>query len=508
MVTKIIFLVIFFAIMIAVGVYSRKHATNVNDFVLGGRTVGPWLTAFAYGTSYFSAVVFVGYAGQFGYKYGLSATWIGIGNAVIGSLIAWIVLGRRTRVMTMKLSAATMPDYFGKRYDSNALRIAASAIAFIFLIPYTASVYNGLSRLFGMAFDIPYSVCVIAMAALTCVYVVLGGYMATAINDFIQGVIMIFGIIAVIVAVLNGQGGFYEAVMKLSEIESDVALTMGQKGVFASFFGPDLPNLIGVVVLTSLGTWGLPQMVHKFYAIKDEKSIKTGTIISTFFAIILSGGCYFLGGFGRLFDTPAIYDESGKIIYDAIVPSMLSTLPDILVGIVIVLVLSASMSTLSSLVLTSSSTLTLDLIKGNIVKNMDEKKQLLCMRIMLVFFVVISVVIALDPPTFIAQLMGISWGALAGAFLAPFLYGLYWKGVTKAAVWASFACGVILTVANMFFKFIASPINAGAIAMVAGLIIVPVVSLITPKMKKEKVDEIFACYDETVTVHKRRSIEE
>ena len=508
MVTKIIFLVVFFASMIAVGLYSRKHATNVNDFVLGGRAVGPWLTAFAYGTSYFSAVVFVGYAGQFGYKYGISATWIGIGNAVIGSLIAWIVLGRRTRVMTMKLSAATMPDYFGKRYDSNALRIAASAIAFIFLIPYTASVYNGLSRLFGMAFDIPYAVCVIVMAALTCVYVVLGGYMATAINDFIQGIIMIFGIIAVIVAVLNGQGGFYEAVKSLAEIESDVPLTMGQKGVFASFFGPDLPNLIGVVVLTSLGTWGLPQMVHKFYAIKDEKSIKSGTIISTFFAIIVAGGCYFLGGFGRLFDTPAIYDANGKIVYDAIVPSMLSTLPDILVGVVIVLVLSASMSTLSSLVLTSSSTLTLDLIKGNIVKNMDEKKQLLCMRIMLVFFVVISVVIALDPPTFIAQLMGISWGALAGAFLAPFLYGLYWKGVTKAAVWASFACGVGLTVANMFFKFIASPINAGAIAMIAGLIVVPVVSLITPKMKKEKVNEIFACYDETVTVHKRRSIEE
>ena len=508
MITKIIFLVVFFASMIAVGLYSRKHATNVNDFVLGGRSVGPWLTAFAYGTSYFSAVVFVGYAGQFGYKYGLSATWIGIGNAVLGSLIAWVALGRRTRVMTVKLSAATMPDFFGKRYDSNALRIAASAIAFIFMIPYTASVYNGLSRLFGMAFDIPYAVCVIAMAALTCVYVVLGGYMATAINDFIQGIIMIFGIIAVIAAVLNGQGGFYEAIKSLAEIESDVPLTMGQKGVFASFFGPDLPNLLGVVVLTSLGTWGLPQMVHKFYAIKDEKAIKTGTIISTFFAIIVSGGCYFLGGFGRLFDTPAIYDANGKIVYDAIVPSMLSTLPDILVGIVIVLVLSASMSTLSSLVLTSSSTLTLDLIKGNIVKNMDEKKQLLCMRIMLVFFVAVSVIIALDPPTFIAQLMGISWGALAGAFLAPFLYGLYWKGVTKAAVWASFACGVGLTVANMFFKFIQSPINAGAIAMIAGLIVVPVVSLITPKMKKDKTDEIFTCYDETVTVHKRRSIEE
>lgn len=508
MLAKIILLILFFGIMIAVGVYSRKHATNVNDFVLGGRSVGPWLTAFAYGTSYFSAVVFVGYAGQFGYKYGLSATWIGLGNAFIGSLLAWVILGRRTRIMSKHLKAQTMPDYFGKRYDSNALRVVASVISFIFLIPYTASVYNGLSRLFGMAFDIPYSVCVIVMASLTCVYVILGGYMATAINDFLQGIVMLVGIVAVILAVLNGQGGFYNAVFNLSELESDVAVTMGQKGAFTSFFGPDPINLLGVVILTSLGTWGLPQMVHKFYAIKDEKAIKTGTIISTFFAVIVSGGCYFLGGFGRLFDTQAIRNADGGVVYDAIIPSMLQTLPDILIGIVIVLVLSASMSTLSSLVLTSSSTLTLDLIKGNIVKKMDDKKQLLWMRILLVFFVVVSVVIALDPPTFIAQLMGISWGALAGAFLAPFLYGLYWKKVTRASVWASFACGVGITVLNMFFKFIASPINAGAVAMIAGLIVVPVVSMLTPKMKKEAVEEIFTCYEEKVSVEQKMVLTE
>ncbi len=508
MIVKIVFLVIFFAVMIAVGFYTRKHATNVNDFVLGGRSVGPWLTAFAYGTSYFSAVVFVGYAGQFGYKYGLASTWIGLGNAVIGSLIAWVVLGRRTRVMTNHLQAATMPDYFGKRYKSNALRVTASAIAFIFLIPYTASVYNGLSRLFGMAFDIPYEICVIAMAVLTGVYVILGGYMATAINDFIQGIIMLFGIVAVIAAVLNGQGGFIEAVRSLAQFESDVPVTLGQPGAFTSFFGPDPMNLLGVVILTSLGTWGLPQMVHKFYAIKDEKSIRSGTIISTFFAIIVSGGCYFLGGFGRLFDTEAIHNADGSVIYDAIIPSMLSTLPDILVGIVIVLVLSASMSTLSSLVLTSSSTLTLDVIKGNIIKEMSEKKQVLCMRILLVFFIAISVILALDPPTFIAQLMGISWGALAGAFLAPFLYGLYWKKVTKASVWASFIVGVGITVSNIFLKYIASPINAGAIAMVAGLIVVPLVSLVTPKMKEEEVNEIFTCLEEKVVVSKRKSIEE
>lgn len=510
MIIKMLFLVLFFGVMVAVGLYSRKHATNVNDFVLGGRSVGPWLTAFAYGTSYFSAVVFVGYAGQFGYRYGLASTWVGIGNALIGSLLAWVILGRRTRIMTNHLSAATMPDFFGKRYKSNALRIAASAIAFVFLIPYTASVYNGLSRLFGMAFDIPYEVCVIVMALLTCVYVILGGYMATAINDFIQGLIMLVGIIAVIAAVLNGQGGFLEAVRSLAQFESDVPATLGQPGAFTSFFGPDPLNLLGVVILTSLGTWGLPQMVHKFYAIKDEKSIQSGTIISTFFAVIVSGGCYFLGGFGRLFDTPAIHKEDGGVIFDAIIPSMLSTLPDLLVGIVIVLVLSASMSTLSSLVLTSSSTLTLDFLKDNIIKNMTEKKQLLCMRILLVFFIVCSVVLALFPPKsvaqFIAQLMGISWGALAGAFLAPFLYGLYWKGVTRAAVWASFACGIGITVSNMFLSYISSPINAGALAMVLGLVVVPIVSWLTPHMDRAEVDDIFACLDEQVVVDQKTAL--
>ncbi len=507
MMMKLMLLVVFFTVMVVVGLYSRQHTTSVDGFVLGGRSVGPWLTAFAYGTSYFSAVVFVGYAGQFGWKYGLASTWIGIGNAVIGSLMAWVVLGRRTKVMTQHLNVKTMPDFFGERYGSKPLKVAASAIVFIFLVPYTASIYNGLSRLFEMAFDIPYTYCVVGMAVFTGIYVILGGYMATAINDFIQGIIMLIGIVAVIGAVLSGQGGFLDAIRKMAEIPSDVPITAGQPGAFTSFFGPDPLNLLGVVILTSLGTWGLPQMIGKFYAIRDEKAINTGTVISTLFACVVAGGSYFLGGFGRLFDDKAIYDAAGNVIFDSIIPHMLSSLPDILIGVVVVLVLSASMSTLASLVLTSSSTLTLDFLKDNVMKEMSEKKQVRTMRLLIVFFIVVSVVIALDPPTFIAQLMGISWGALAGAFLAPFLYGLYWKRVTKAAVWASFAGGVGITVSNMFLHYIASPINAGAIAMVAGLVIVPIVSVLTPKMDREKMDDIFQCYEEKVTITKRRSLE-
>ncbi|MBP9996474.1 MAG: sodium:solute symporter [Lachnospiraceae bacterium] len=500
MIAKVIMLVIFFAVMFGVGIYCRKHATDVNGFILGGRSVGPWMTAFAYGTSYFSAVVFIGYAGQFGWKFGLASTWIGLGNAVIGSLLAWVILGRRTRIMSKHLHAGTMPQFFYERFDSKALKVASSVIIFVFLVPYTSSIYNGLSRLFGMAFDIPYVWCVLTMAVLTGAYVILGGYMATAINDFIQGIIMLFGIVAVIAAVLNGQGGFTEAVTKLALIEGTNAAGSAQPGVFASFFGPDPIGLLSVIILTSLGTWGLPQMIQKFYAIKSEDDIAKGTIISTIFAVIIAGGCYFLGGFGRLFDCAAIYKEDGSIAFDSIVPTMLANVPDILMGIVVVLVLSASMSTLSGLVLTSSSTLTLDFLKDNIVKGMKEKTALWIMKLMIVVFIVISVVLALDPPGFIAQLMGISWGALAGAFLAPFLLALYWKGVTKAGVWACFASGVGITVGNMFFNWFSSSITAGAFAMLVGFAVVIIVSLISPKLDKKRVEEIFECYEKTATV--------
>ncbi|MBE5874244.1 MAG: sodium:solute symporter [Lachnospiraceae bacterium] len=497
MIIKIAMLIVFFGVMVGVGLYCRKHSTDVNGFVLGGRNVGPWLTAFAYGTSYFSAVIFIGYAGQFGWKFGLASTWIGIGNAILGSMLAWLALGKRTRIMTQHLKSKTMPEFFGVRFDSNMLKVVASIIVFIFLIPYTASLYNGLSRLFGMAFNLDYTVCIVVMAVLTGVYVIAGGYMATAINDFIQGIIMIVGIIAVIAAVLNANGGLGEAVETLSQVSDEGAGIAA--GELTAIFGPDAFSLFGVVVLTSLGTWGLPQMVQKFYAIKDEAAIKKGTIISTVFALIVAGGCYFLGGFGRLYDI-----DVATVGYDAIVPAMLEKLSPLLIAVVVILVLSASMSTLSSLVLASSSTLTLDLIKGNIVKKMDEKKQVLIMRVFIVVFIAVSAIIATvqykSNVTFIAQLMGVSWGALAGAFLAPFIYSLYWKGVTKTAVIVNFIFGSGIMLANMLVKpmfpaVLQSPINCGAFAMLAGLVIVPVVSILTPKLKKEKTKEVFSCYD-------------
>ena len=514
---KILLTIVFLAVTVGVGIYSRKQANSVDGFVLGGRSVGGWLTAFAFGTSYFSAVVFVGYAGQFGWKYGISSAWIGIGNAVIGSLLAWLVLGRRTKLMTQHISSRTMPDFFGTRFDSQGLRVIASIIAFVFLIPYTAGVYSGISKLFDMGFHIPYEYCIVIMAMLTALYVILGGYKATAMNDFIQGIIMLFGIVAVIVVVLGTQGGLTEAFHKMQnatltqhDMESPLYADF-HPGDFASWFGPNPLSLLGVVILTSLGTWGLPQMVGKFYSITDEGAIRRGTIISTLFAFVVAGGCYFLGGFGRLFGEPVWNEARHTYKFDDIIPTMLDTAvsSDLLIGLVMVLVLSASMSTLASLVLTSSSTMTLDLIyrdkksqpgeveEGSIddvVAEKIERRKVVIMRVLIVFFIVISVLIALNPPTFIAQLMGISWGALAGAFLAPFMLGLYWRGVTTASVWACFVWGVGLTVVNMLLGNPINPINCGAIAMVGGFPVVLIVSLLTKKMNPATVDDIFACY--------------
>ncbi len=539
MLVKLIMIIVFFAVTLGVGIAARRSAKGVEGFVLGGRSVGPWLTAFSFGTAYFSAVIFIGYAGRFGWNFGLASTWVGLGNAFIGSLLAWMVLGRRTRIMTQHIGSRTMPDFFGLRYGSKALRLVSAVIVFIFLIPYTASLFNGLARLFSASFELDYMWWVVIMSVLTGVYVIVGGYMGSAINNFIQGIIMLVGIVAVIGAVLNSHGGLMEAIAKLSAESATTAGGSQLEGAYTSFLGPQPLQLLGVVILTSLGTWGLPQMVGKFYAIKDEGAIHKGTIISTVFAVIVAGGCYFLGGFGRLYADNVVMNEAGTApaSFDSVIPAMLAAVEEAmgtggtwLIGLVLILVLAASMSTLSSLAMTSASTITLDLVAPLSGKERSEKSSMLTMRLLIAASIVIAAAIAIlvvnnkemASKLYISDLMGISWGTLAGCFLAPFLYGLYWKGVTRAAVWVSFASGLGITltqfVLNAVLKitfenpvlayFCGSSINAGMRAMVVGLILVPIVSLITRRTRPADTDKIFACYDRMVEVPVGVSLEQ
>lgn len=489
MTEQIIILVAYLLLLIGIAIYSVRKTKTTDDFMLGGRKIGPWMSAFAYGTTYFSAVMFVGYAGKFGWLMGLSATWIGIANALVGTFLAWKLMAKPTRQITQRLDTATMPDFFLKRYKSRGLKITAAIIIFIFLVPYCASVYQGLGYFFESVFNIPYEYCMIGMAVFTALYLLMGGYIATAMTDVVQGFIMIGGVILMIVFVLAAPqvGGVFAGLEKVGT----------QAGIsFVTPFGSPqmLVLLISLIILTSFGTWGLPQMVHKFYAIKDESAIKRGTVISTLFALLVGGAAYFLGTFGRLFLTEI--PEAGM---DAIMPEMMSaSLPPVLLGLILVLILAASMSTLSSLVLVSSSSISLDLIKGVIKPKMKDKTSMVWMRSLCAVFVAISLVIALLRPAAIFVLMSYSWGALSGCFLAPFLLGIKWKGMTKAGAWAGVITGLVIVIPLMILGSIGgilpswlSPPAIGAIAMIASIIVTPIVSVATKKFDQEHIDKVF-----------------
>lgn len=491
-VEKYFVLGIYVLFLICIAFYSIRKTKTTEDFVLGGRKIGAWMSAFAYGTTYFSAVMFVGYAGKFGWALGLSATWIGIANAIIGTWLAWKLLARPTRKITQTLDAATMPDFFLKRYKSRGLKITAAVIIFIFLVPYCASVYQGLGYFFESVFGVPYEYCMIGMAALTALYLLAGGYIATAITDFVQGIIMIIGVILMVVFVVTNPvvGGVAEGLAKIGSIpEVGPAL--------ASPFGSaqSAVLLISLIVLTSLGTWGLPQMVHKFYAIRDKNAIKRGTRISTLFALLVGGAAYFVGTFGRLFLNNQV-PEGGM---DAIMPEVMNAaLPAVLIGLILVLILAASMSTLSSLVLVSSSSISLDLVKGVMKPKMKDRNTMRLTRVFCGIFVLISLVIALAKPAAIFTLMSYSWGALSGCFLAPFMLGVKWKGMTKAGAWAGVLTGLAVVIPLMVLGSIGgilpkwmSPPAIGAIAMILSLIVTPLVSKMSKKFDESHTRFVF-----------------
>lgn len=498
MVLDYIVLLLYAVAMIAVAVATKKRSGSVSDFLLAGkRGLNGWMTAFAYGTTYFSAVIFIGYAGQFGRSFGLASVWIGIGNAVIGTLIAWLVLAKRTKNMTRRLDAKTMPEFFEKRFGSTRLKLFSAVIIFVFLIPYSASVYNGLSSLFEIVFGIEGWIVMIALAALTALYLFFGGYFATALSDFIQGILMIVGVVCMVLCFMNTKQVNWD----ISELVENPNLTWftfdsDHTGLYGS-----TASLISLILLTSLGVWALPQTIHKYYAIRDKKAITQGVVVSTAFALVIGFIAYFTGALSHFFPEVAGAPDA------QVIPVMLSVaIPSGLIGVIAVLILSASMSTLSSVSLASASVIAIDIYKGAINKKAEDKRVNTVMRLLCLLFVVISVVLAVLNEHLhiaaIAYMMGISWGTLAGCFMGPYVLGLLWKRVTVPAVWASCISSLVLTVSLIFvFGYdkngwscnfttalkdgVATSPMIGVICMIFSLIVTVLVSLMTKKPNDE-----------------------
>ncbi|GHV02410.1 sodium:solute symporter [Spirochaetia bacterium] len=489
----VVFLVVFLAIMTGVGVWGMKKTKTLGDFFLGGRTLGPWVSAVAYGTSYFSAVIFIGFAGTQGWQFGINALWIAIGNAFVGALAAWLVLARRTRRMTQNLDTMTMPAFLQERYGAKHLKPVAASIIFFFLLPYSASVFKGLGHLFEAVFHIPYDIALLVMIAFTGVYMILGGYFAIAVTDFIQGIIMFVGA-AVMIAVLSGQGGgYFEMVKKVIAVYPSHVPPAGQSPVLG-INQPSVLTVISLVFMTSFGTWGLPQMTQKFYAIKNEAVIPKAAIVTTIFALMIGFAAYSTGAFSHVFfDLNTIpKDANGKILYDLIVPTLLTGhLPQVLLALIMLLVLSASMSTLSSLVLVSSSSVVIDLAPVKLETKNGKDTSVAMMRFLSAVFIIISYFISRFQISIIVYLMSLSWGAVSGSFAAPYILGLYSKKVTKAGAYAGLISGLAVEIALFFTLGASNSPLAASIAIVVPFIVVPVVSKFTAKPDKELLEKAF-----------------
>ena len=506
-------LCIYTAIMILIGCISYGKSKTLDGFLIGGRNIGAWATAFAYGTTYFSAVVFVGYAGQHGWNIGIGAIWIGVGNAVLGCLLSWLLFANRTRKMTKKLNARTMADFFEKRYDSKGMKLLAAVIIFVFLVPYSAAVYKGLGSLFSVVFPgVQTWVWMLAIAVLTAVYLVAGGYIATSYTDLIQGIIMIVGVILLIVAVLRheavgGLKGLIENLSKFQSLPEDPNPVTGSQ-LTSIIGGTSFRFLCFNIMLTSFGTWGLPQMIGKFYAIKDTAAIKRGTVISTFFCTVIGCGAYLIGSTSRLILGGQL-PEGG---IDGVIPAVLmevlggGKLGLVLLAIIMVLLLSASMSTLQSVVLTSASAVAVDLIPSVRKKPFAQDSQMLLTRLFCLAFVTCSFVFATRNIPIIVSLMSFSWGVVSGCFIGPYIWGLFSRKITKTGAVAGMLSGLVtvggatlvISLESGFSAAAARSPEMGVAAMAVSLVAVPLVSAFTKRSKNdmERVDEIFACYSE------------
>ena len=508
----IIALVVYTVAMALIGCISFGKSKTLDGFLIGGRKIGGWVTAFAYGTTYFSAVVFVGYAGQHGWNIGIGAIWIGIGNAILGCLLSWLLFANKTRRMTKKLNAKTMPDFFDKRYNSKGMKILASVIIFVFLVPYSAAVYKGLGSLFSAVFpSVETWVWMLIIAVLTAIYLVAGGYIATAYTDLVQGIIMLVGVVCLVIAVLSHDsvGGISGLIQNLGSFESlpgDPNPTTGDQ--LTNIFGGSAFKFLCVnIMLTSFGTWGLPQMIGKFYAIKDTTAIKRGTIISTIFCIVIGCGAYLIGSTSRLI-LGGTLPEGG---IDAVIPAVLmevlgnGTLGIILLAVIMILLLSASMSTLESVVLTSASAVAVDLIPAVSKKEISPKKQMTLTRILCLAFVACSFIFATQNIPIIVSLMSFSWGIVSGCFIGPYVWGLFSKKITKIGAMAGIISGLVtvggatlvISLVSDFSTAAANSPEMGVCAMAISMIIVPIVSIITKNKATdtERVEEIFKCYD-------------
>jgi SSS family solute:Na+ symporter len=413
-------------VLFAIGIVTgARMKSSAEGFFLGSRSIGPWVTAFSFLSAYFSSVVIIG-GGGFGYKFGMATLWIGATNVVVGTLLAWLVLGARTRRMTGRLRSITMPEFFARRYRSSAARVITAVVITVFLVLYSVSILKGMGHVFEVLIDIPYFWGILLSGVIIVVYVALGGYLAVVWTGFFQGWIMLFGLILLTVLALGRVQGLERVFAGLAEIDAQKYLyTPGVWG---------WAGLISYSMIVSFGVWGMPQLITRFYSIKSSKVLRLGTVVATV------GGAmallpYFNGALTRVL-YPGL--ENADKAIPTLVKGIMSPWTS---AVFLAAVVAAGMSSFSAVLIVTVSSLVKDLYRDTFRARPSPSTQVMISRLASVVIGLLALLIALKPPGMVLVITGFAWAAIASTTLWPYVLGLYWRRATRAGAVVSMVGG-------------------------------------------------------------------
>ena len=484
-----------------IGVYfgRRGSGENSHEFYLGGRKLGPLVTAMSAEASDMSSYLLMGLPGL-AYLCGVAEVgWTAIGLAV-GTYLNWLIVAKRIRRYSANLGAITVPDFFSRRYrdEKHVLSCIAAIVILVFFIPYTASGFKAVGTLFNSLFNVDYHVAMIIGAVVIIGYTVLGGFLAVSTTDLIQSIFMSIALVVIVFFGINQAGGMGAVVENAKALSGYLHLTQGYdaaSGAAGTFGGLSIASTLA----WGLGYFGMPHILLRFMAIRDEKELTLSRRIASVWVVVAMGVAVFIGIIGYSvsvvgqvpFLTTSAESET-IIIKMANLMSRSGVFFALMAGIILAGILAATMSTADSQLLTAASSVSQDLMENFFHIKMSTKTAMLAARLTVVAIAVVGVVLAWDPNSSVFRVVSFAWAGFGAAFGPVVLFALFWKRSTKLGALAGMVSGGAMV---FLWKFcIAKLGGVFAIyellpAFIVACVAIVVVSLLTPAPEQAILDE-------------------
>lgn len=489
-------IIVYLIVTIAIGVWSSKKNETTEDFYLGGRKLGPIVTAMSAEASDMSSYLLMGVPGV-AYVSGLAdATWTIIGLAV-GTYLNWLIVAKRLRIYTVKANnSTTVPEFISNRFDDDKkiLSVIAAAVIIIFFVPYTASGFSACGKLFSTLFGMNYLTAMIISAIVIVAYTTLGGFLAASTTDFIQSIIMTFAILTVLGYGVVTAGGFENVKVNAQGMAGYLSMVQTHTADGAAPYGP-------ITILSTLawglGYFGMPHILLRFMAIEDHNKIKLSRRIATIWVVISMAIAVGIGIAGRAMSEVGVIPklEDGETVLIEISRLLAShgALAAIIAGVILAGILAATMSTADSQLLAAASSVSKDILNGVFWKNMSEKTAMLLARITVLVISAIAMIIARDPNSSVFSVVSFAWAGFGAAFGPVILTALFWRRTNKQGAFAGMVCGGVMV---FVWKFLVRPMGGAwniyelLPAFIVALAAIIIVSLLTAAPEKE-ITEVF-----------------